>query len=455
MQQQVRTIGIVLITVLLVIAYVVLRPHPSPSKVALTQYAPPDVSFALLLERDFAYENADALATRIPQLADAVQFTRSEWDALENSLDTRIDEALWYFRAPSGTSGLLLATASPLSGDQTKMILSQTYSFTSINNAVPVNAIQLAPSVILLGAPGDEIRLHDELFNNRQAGAVVHASGSFPRAVGELAGILGLHEKTAPFPFTAYIDAVGGMFRLQILSPADSVVEQRMLGLSLPKDAEIIFDGIPVQAGAGLSELQPFGRISTGLVHRLSDTYSVPTSLVMEQLPRTDALILRDADWMLASRSTTTLAVFASELMSWAHPRIREGKLPDRTAFREYIRTPVAMQELDSHGRSMLFWGHASSTLATTGPDKGIYGIFNGVFLAIANKRDLLETVESDQLNALDFPQAAACFSGSELSGQPYSFFADFSKKNNLSQPLVSILGSDATGKRAVFLICF
>ena len=454
MQHHVRTIGLVLIVVLLVVAFIVLRPHATPAKAALTRYAPRDASFALLLRRDFAYDGTGALAKRIPQLTGAAQFIRSEWGALENSLGTRIDRALWYFRAQSGTSGVLLAVAAPLSKDQISSVQSKTYSFPSINNAGAVSASVLTPYIIQVAAPDDTDQLHEELFSDRQAGATVYAVSTFPRAIQEFAATLGLKENAAIFPLTAYADDLGGMVRVQ-MSSTDTLPVTRMLGLDVPKDAEVILDGFPVQGSGALSELQPFAPVITGLTHTLSNAYSVPTSLITDQLQHTDALVLRGADWMLASRSTTTLAEFASKLMSWTTPRIREGKLPDRTPFREYVRTHVELRQLGTDDSSIMFWGYATSSIAQNGPNIGIYGLSRGDYMVIANKKEMLETAGSDSLRELNFPQVASCILGSELVGEPYAFIADFSQKNGHIQPIISIFGTNASGKSAMHLTCF
>lgn len=453
MQRHVRTIGLVLIVVLLLVAYVVLRPHTTPAKAALSRYAPRDASFVLLLRRGFAYNDAGSLAKRIPQLNNAAQFIRTEWDALESSLGTRVDTVLWYFRSQSGTSGLLLALPVPLSKDQIVSLTSKKYSLLSVNNAGAAEATMLTSSVIQIAASGEKSELHDELFSDQRAGATMYTVSAFPDAIQEFASVLGLNRNAAIFPLTAYADNVGGMVRVQ-MSTTDTLPAMRMLGLHVPKDADMVIDGFPVQGSGALSELQPFAPVIAGLTHVLSNIYSVPISLITDQLQHTDALVLRGTDWMLASRSTTTLVEFASGLMSWATPRVREGRLPDHTAFREYVRTPVEIQQLASDGSSLLFWGRASST-AQNSSNAGIYGILEGDYMVITNKKELLETPGIGSLGELDFPQVASCISGSELAGEPYSFFADFSKKNDLNQPMISVFGTNASGKAAIYLTCF
>lgn len=455
MQQYARTIGIVLITVLLVVAYVVLQPHSVPLNAALTRYTPQDATFALLLRRDFARDGTGSLAKRILQLNGAAQFIRTEWDSIENSLGTRVDMALWYFRAQSGTSGILLSLPASLSKDQTVSLTSKKYSLFSVNNGRAADATIITPSVIHIAASGEKSELHDELFRDRQAGAALYAISAFPRVIQEFAMGLGMNENAAIFPLTAYAEDLGGVIRLQMNSN-ETPPGTRMLDLMVPKDADIVLDGLPEQGSGTLSKLQPFAPVIAGLIHTFSETYSVPTSLITDQLRHSDALVLRDSDWMFASRSTTTLAEFASELMSWATPRIREGKLPDRTAYREYVRTPAPVQQLDSDGISLLFWGRSSATsTAQNGPDAGIYGLLKDDYMVIANRRGLLGTAGQDNMRELNFPQVAFCISGSELAGKPYSFFADFSKKNGLTEPIISIFGTNASSKEQIYLTCF
>lgn len=457
MQQRTRTVIGVLVTLLLVVAFVWLQPTKKPTVPSLTRYVPHDASFAFLVHREFVYDDAVSFTSRITQLKDTHEFIQSEWDALESALGMRVNEALWYFRASSNTSGILVTLSRPMTSDEAAAISSKTFQLASINDAGPASTAILTPSTIYIGGAGDAVVLHDELFTDMHTRATLYSHGTVPRAVSELASTLGL-EATTTSAFVAHLDTAGPMLRLQIVQSGVTPGSTGMLDVSLPSDVQLIVGGIPSEAQALLYQKEPLGLVMTRFINQLSNAYSIPTENIMQGLSHVAVLALRDDQWILAGRDSEALKEFSSELMAWSTPRIRESTLPDRTIFREYVKNSSEPQTLDLEGMPVLFWGRNSSSTPSQSDAFGIFGVSESDVTFITNNKVFVSSQLKNNIKISDFPQVRTCRQSSLLAGAPISFFANFSEKNDNnsdSQAIISLLGTDKEGKNQVSLFCF